>query len=65
METHETHMTPVMVTTFSDDGVAEENHVIRMVFSANNAFGSRERHTARGTVDPDTCEASLTLIEPS
>ena len=42
--------------------VKDGRHVIRLEFTAKNAFGGRVRHTAAGYVDNKTCEATLVDI---
>lgn len=44
------------------DSPSYGQHIIFMEFTAKNAFGGRVSNTARGTVNPDTCEAALLEI---
>ena len=54
-EMHETKIAPV--TPYSGG-----KHAIIVDFSAKNALGGRVRHSARGTVAPDTCGATLVSV---
>jgi len=54
METTKTEIAPV-----DEDG----DHLIRLTFTAKNAFGGRVRNVAYGWVDHDTCKATLIGIE--
>ena len=54
METYETRISPVN---------AQGKHTILMDYGARNSFGGMVRGTARGTVDNETCEATLLNVE--
>ncbi len=43
-------------------GSRPNGHSISMDFGARNAFGGMVRHTATGSVDHDSCEATLEAI---
>ena len=54
METYETRISPVN---------AQGKHTILMDYGARNSFGGMVRSTARGTVDNETCKATLLNVE--
>ena len=54
METIETRITPVN---------ANGNHTVSLTFRSRNGFGGMVRSTAFGTVDNDTCKATLLTIQ--
>ena len=54
MDTYGTRITPVN---------AQGKHTILMDYGARNSFGGMVRGTARGTVDNETCEATLLNVE--
>lgn len=53
METIDTRISPVD---------SSGKHRVILVFTAKNAFGGRVRNTAIGTIDNETCEATLLSI---
>ena len=55
MTTYETRISPVNTAT--------GKHTILMDYGARNSFGGMVRGTARGTVDNETCEATLLNVE--
>ena len=54
METHSTRMGAL--------GTRPNGHSIVMEFGARNAFGGMVRHNAIGSVDNETCEATLESV---